>query len=140
MTSACQSFVDALKALDCEDPAFQSKIELAVEAVEPEPEMLEAFPSVFSLFERCPEADFGSPGPLVHLVERHHPAYECDLIASLNRRPTFPTLWMLNRILNAVLPEQRRVELLAVLDACRGQAKVGTLAERFYAQQIAKSG
>lgn len=48
-----------------------------------------------------PAVDFGSPGPLVHVVERLYGAgYEAELCAVIARRPTAHTVWMLHRVLN----------------------------------------
>lgn len=49
--------------------------------------------------ERLDGADIGSPGPVVHLLERL-PGYEEYLRESLARRPAQLTVWMANRILN----------------------------------------
>jgi hypothetical protein len=76
-----------------------------------------AFRHIFEFFERFPNAEHGSPGRLVHLVERFGPAYFADLVHSLGNRPTPHTLWMLNRILNSKLPAPQRVEFMALLEA-----------------------
>lgn len=59
------------------------------------------FPEFFGLMERLPDADLGSPGPLVHVMEKHAGQYEADLMASVHRKPTALTVWMVNRIVNA---------------------------------------
>ena len=73
-----------------------------------------AVPSMFELIERFPEADLGSPGPLVHEIEAIR-GYESELRASLERAPTGLTVWMLNRILNAERTETGRKSWLALL-------------------------
>jgi hypothetical protein len=80
-------------------------------------EMLEGFGSlagreravapIFGLLERFPDADLGSPGPLVHELEAID-GYQPFLRESLRRRPTATTVWMVNRILNAPLTEEDR--------------------------------
>jgi dihydrofolate synthase / folylpolyglutamate synthase len=55
--------------------------------------------AVFSLLERFPDAEFGTPGALIHEVERHV-GFEHDLQASLSRQPTFLTVSMVNRLMN----------------------------------------
>jgi hypothetical protein len=50
--------------------------------------------------ERVDGADLGSPGPIVHMLERL-PGYEVYLKESLARKPAWLTVWMANRILNA---------------------------------------
>ncbi len=58
------------------------------------------FVHIFQFFERYPDADLGMPGPLVHYLENQFPAYIDQLIMSLQRHPTYHTVWMLNRLLN----------------------------------------
>lgn len=71
-----------------------------------------AIPTMFATFERLSDADFGAPGTLVHTLEQL-PDYESELIASVQRRPTYYTVWMVNRILNGLYhkdaPEEQRV-------------------------------
>ena len=46
-------------------------------------------------------SDFGMPGAIVHYVEQFYKkGYEDLLIASVARRPTLHTVWMINRIKN----------------------------------------
>jgi hypothetical protein len=64
-------------------------------------------PAMLALIERYPEAELGSPGPLVHELEGI-PGYEPLLRASVLRQPTDLGIWMINRILNAkICPEVR---------------------------------
>jgi hypothetical protein len=65
------------------------------------PKKERAIPAIFQLIERYPQANFGSPGPLVHAVESLPGSYEELLHLSLLRKPTPLTLWMYNRIINA---------------------------------------
>lgn len=79
----------------------------------------DAFDSIdplLMILEENPDVDFGSPGPIVHFVERYYKnGYEEKLIDSLLRRPTNHTLWMLNRILNGSGKDLKK-EYLNVLD------------------------
>ena len=75
----------------------------------------EVFPHAFRFFEDHAGADLGTPGPLVHFLERFYPQYLDELCVSVTRRPTTYTVWMLNRILNAQLPETTRERLVALL-------------------------
>ncbi|RRR99885.1 hypothetical protein EIP75_23695 [Aquabacterium soli] len=59
-----------------------------------------AVPAMLALIERYPDADMGSPGPLVHEMEGIF-GYEGHLEESLTRAPTALTCWMANRLLNA---------------------------------------
>jgi hypothetical protein len=67
----------------------------------------EVMPAVFALLERFPEADLGSPGPLVHELEAIA-GYQPLLRDSLHRQPTDLTVWMVNRILNSKLTDGER--------------------------------
>lgn len=64
--------------------------------------------------ERLDGSDLGSPGPLVHTLEKL-PGYEGQLFESVERRPTPLSLWMINRILNATPELQKREKLMALL-------------------------
>jgi len=58
------------------------------------------------------DSDLGSPGPLVHTLERMRGHYESELVESVRRRPTPLAVWMVNRVLNATrAPEQRQIYL-----------------------------
>ena len=53
------------------------------------------------ILEKNSDFDFGMPGQIVHTLEKHYKkGLEEELFKSLNRKPTFYTLWMLNRIIN----------------------------------------
>jgi hypothetical protein len=75
-----------------------------------------AMPAMFALLESYPDADFGWPGPLVHELEAID-GYEPELKDSIRRKPTYTTVWMVNRILNSGLSEQARREWLSELRA-----------------------
>lgn len=61
-------------------------------------------PLLFSFMERLDEADLGSPGPVVHLLESWI-GYRPLLVESLQRKPTSLTVWMANRVLNSDPPD-----------------------------------
>lgn len=58
-------------------------------------------PLLFSFVERMDLVDLGTPGPLVHVLERWHDGYRRHLAESIRRKPTPLTVWMVNRVLNA---------------------------------------
>ena len=63
--------------------------------------------------ERHPLTDFGSPGPIVHFVERFYKkGYEEELLLSLKRMPTLHTVWMLNRLVNGTDQAEVYLDLL----------------------------
>ncbi len=76
------------------------------------------------MVEKYPHADFGSPGPLVHTLERYAGKYELYLYESLQRRPTSLTVWMLNRIINAEKEPDRKRDLINRLTALLGSAGI----------------
>jgi hypothetical protein len=80
-------------------------------------------PAVFALLERHPQADFGTPGPLVHALEAL-PGYPALLADSLERQPTELTAWMANRLLNSKLARADRADWLRRLTALTSHAKV----------------
>jgi hypothetical protein len=77
----------------------------------------EALEPILRFMEEHPGMAFGAPGPLVHFAERFHGReYAARLLASLERRPTSVTVWMLNRLINGTQnPRERRV----LIDAMR---------------------
>jgi len=81
---------------------------------------IEAVAPVLRFMEESPACEFGTPGALVHFVERFHgKGYEDLLIESIRRRPTSHTVWMLNRILNATREPERRRRLIDLLREAR---------------------
>jgi hypothetical protein len=69
---------------------------------------------MFSLLERFPDAELGSPGPLVQALEGI-PGYLPLLRDSIRRQPTHYTAWMVNRLLNTSLPSDQRESWLSEL-------------------------
>lgn len=57
--------------------------------------------ALLRVLERHPHLEFGTPGQVVHTLEGYRGQYEALLLASLDRRPTVMTTWVLNRLLNA---------------------------------------
>jgi hypothetical protein len=72
--------------------------------------------AMFSLLERFPDAESGSPGPLVHELEAI-PGYLPLLRGSVRRQPTYHTVWMVNRLLNTELPSDQRESWLSEVRA-----------------------
>src|SRR5205814_292678 len=98
---------------------------------------------LLALMERHPQADFGSPGPLVHVLEGQ-PGYPEQLAASLERQPTELSAWMANRLLNSRLPRDQRGawlrRLTAVASHPRAAAGVRDSAIRFLDFQASRQG
>ena len=100
-------------------------------------------PALLALLERHPQADFGTPGPLVHALESQ-PGYADLLAASLERQPTELTAWMANRLLNSKLAREDRAawlrRLTAVTTHPRATASVRDSAIRFLDFQASRQG
>src|SRR5262245_23198098 len=80
------------------------------------PDKARVIPSMFSVIERCARADLGAPGPLVHCIESlGYEHYLSQLVDSVRRKPTYLNVWMVNRILNATIPNDHRRQLLDLL-------------------------
>ena len=86
------------------------------------------FEDVFRFMERLEACDLGSPGPLVHALESIG-GYEDALFASLSRKPTPLTLWMLNRIINGAAGADK-AELIQKLQACADHDKASEMARQ----------
>ena len=99
----------------------------------------EVFHQAFRFFEAHAGADLGVPGPLVHFLERFYPQYIDELCASVARKPTTYTVWMLNRVLNVELPQPTRERLVALLRTVAANSvtepDVRQQAERFLERQ-----
>jgi len=108
------------------------------EGFQPLPDRERVARAMFSLLERFPYAEFGSPGPLVHELEAI-PSYLPLLRDSVRRQPTPLTVWMINRLLNTKLPNDERElwisELRAVLEHPLASEQTRTFAEMFSADQ-----
>src|SRR5260221_9759822 len=87
-----------------------------VESVEP----------ILRFIEEHPYIEFGTPGALVHFMEKFYGrGYERELVESVKRRPTLSTVWMLNRVINGTkAPEAKRL-LVSTLE----QAMLNPLAD-----------
>ena len=88
------------KRIDCDD--FEEVQENCLFQIENEDLGISAVEPLLHFMERHPLSDFGMPGAIVHYLEQFYKkGYEDFLIASVTRRPTLQTVWMINRIKNA---------------------------------------
>ncbi len=69
---------------------------------------------ILKTIERLDKCDLGSPGPLIHTLEKLS-GYESHLIKSLARKPTLLSLWALNRIINATSELKKKEQLLILM-------------------------
>ncbi len=76
----------------------------------------EAVEPVLRFMEAHPDIDFGTPGALVHFVERFRGCqYTEHLVESVKRKPTSITVWMLNRVINGENEAGSKTHLIAVM-------------------------
>ena len=83
-----------------EDQEFELADEI-VDAMEAYPQPFDLVDPVLDFISKHPEVDFGSPGYLVHFVERfYHQGYEDLLMEVVGKNPTLHNIWMLHRCCN----------------------------------------
>jgi hypothetical protein len=80
------------------------------------PDREKAMPAMFGLLERFPDAELGTPGPLVHEFESMG-GHDAVLAESLGKQPTVLTVWMVNRILNVTKDRAQQAHWLRQLRA-----------------------
>lgn len=73
-------------------------------------------PYIFDWFDQKFDKHLGSPGALVHFVEKQNDYHDL-LRSSIESKPTELTVWMVNRICNALSGIQKRPWLLLLKDA-----------------------
>ena len=90
----------ALQDAITEDQEFELADEI-VDAMEASPQPFDLVAPILELIANHPEVDFGSPGELVHFVEKfYHQGYEDLLLESVLKSPTVHNIWMLHRCYN----------------------------------------
>ena len=96
--AAIKTRLDAIGFEDGEaDVLAMDEVVLAIDRL---PEPRQAVPLLFDWFEAHAGQDVGSPGAFVHFIEEKLDFFPL-LLASLARKPTGITVWMVNRIANA---------------------------------------
>ena len=99
-----------------EAPDFISEAASITESLKEEGAGLESVSVILKFMEEHPAFDFGTPGPLVHFVEKlYGRGYEAELLASIARKPTSHTVWLLNRIINGTKQAADRERLINAL-------------------------
>ena len=92
---------------------FETVMMDCMEEIEENYNQLDSVQPLLRLMERHPLTDVGSPGPIVHFVERFYKkGYEEELLLSLKRMPTLHTVWMLNRLINGTDQAEVYLDLL----------------------------
>lgn len=74
------------------------RLQRAVDGIDPS-DRPAAVATLITFMEDHPDADIGSPGPLIRYVEAFG-RYEDELLASVARRPGPHNVWMLTRLIN----------------------------------------
>ena len=83
-----------------EDQEFELADEI-VDAMEFYDHPFDLVAPILEFISEHPEVDFGSPGYLVHFVERfYHQGYEDLLMEVVGKNPTLHNIWMLHRCCN----------------------------------------
>ena len=107
------SIIQKMEAGMQDNEGFETVMMDCMEEIEENYNQLDSVQPLLRLMERHPLTDFGSPGPIVHFVERFYKkGYEEELLLSLKRMPTLHTVWMLNRLINGTDQAEVYLELL----------------------------
>ena len=107
------SIIQKMEAGMQDNEGFETVMMDCMEEIEEHYNQLDSVQPLLRLMERHPLTDFGSPGPIVHFVERFYKkGYEEELLLSLKRMPTLHTVWMLNRLINGTDQAEVYLELL----------------------------
>ena len=113
---------------------------LFTDALEQDPNKRDAVPAIFRFLEFHSDKDLGSPGPLVHFLEKEE-GYTIELEKSVFRKPTNLTLWMINRIIHGNVSNDREhwLAILAkVVNHPKADAETIQFAKEFIEYQSAK--
>ena len=107
------SIIQKMEAGMQDNEDFETVMMDCMEEIEENYNQLDSVQPLLRLMERHPLTDFGSPGPIVHFVERFYKkGYEEEFLLSLKRMPTLHTVWMLNRLINGTDQAEVYLELL----------------------------
>ena len=107
------SIIQKMEAGMQDNEGFETVMMDCMEEIEENYNQLDSVQPLLRLMERHPLTDFGSPGPIVHFVERFYKkGYEEELLLSLKRMPTLHTVWMLNRLVNGTDQAEVYLDLL----------------------------
>ena len=112
--ASIQQLIDAIPFEDGEADVLA--MDEAVLAIDSLPEPRQAVPLLFDWFEAHAGQHVGSPGAFVHFIEEKLDFFPL-LLASLARRPTGITVWMVNRIANAATDAPEIQQWIDVLQA-----------------------
>lgn len=105
-----KQLIDAISSED-----FYKTDEILLSVIK-EDDSIDYVENLLLFMEDNPDIDYGMPGPIVHYMERDcFSGYEDLLYASVKRKPTIHTLWMVNRLINSpeLLDKSKYINLLA---------------------------
>jgi hypothetical protein len=85
-------------------------------------ELGDTLADIFTFYEKYPNIELGTPGPLVTLIEGSSTDYLPALLASLESRPTYVTVNILARVINTDIDESEKTRFLAIIDAVANHA------------------
>jgi hypothetical protein len=122
MSPNCKLFVERLQSLNPNDDYLETELYNIMALVEESPDSSEVTPYIFAFFEANPDAESGSPGPLVHFLEKQ-PEYQTALISSIEKAPVRHTTLMINRILNSKISSEKRAFFTALLQSILTQPR-----------------
>ena len=107
------SIIQKMEAGMQDNEDFENVMMDCMAEIEENYNQLDSVQPLLRLMERHPLTDFGSPGSIVHFVERFYKkGYEEELLLSLKRMPTLHTVWMLNRLINGTDQAEVYLDLL----------------------------
>ena len=129
MESIIEKFCKTLLSLDPKDDELIGHLYDVADLLEGISDISKAFDPIFGFIESNPDSDFGSPGPLVHLLEDHYPKYVPRLILSLQNKPTYIAVFMLSRILNSEHTQVIRDQYLSLLKSVASNENADLLAK-----------
>jgi hypothetical protein len=97
-----QHYIDKLETTIIKSPDDLYEIEDLCEKLDGRSDKSLAITALFKFLENNAHEDSGSPGAIVKLLEQFPEIYKRQLYNSIDRKPAFYNLWILNRRLNAI--------------------------------------
>ena len=95
-----EDIITALKEAVIPDEEYYIDSEI-IDAMLEYPDPFQFVKPILEIISQNPGVDFGSPGELVHFVEKFYKkGYEEVLIESVKKNPTFHNIWMIHRCYN----------------------------------------
>jgi hypothetical protein len=137
-TAALLNELNHLAISSSEDYAQLDRLAELLNLLAQNPDGYQACGALLALAERHPQVEFGAPGQLVHTLETYRGHYEPLLLASLERRPTATTIWLLNRLLNGAEGSERQLliaQLKSLLTHPAADEQAQAIAQDFYCFQ-----